>query len=631
MKKLRRLALTRIHADSTLRHQHWTASGGWQRRIASAVAQYFILPISLIVISAAIATLGVCLAAGLQAARVNVFHLVIAIISTVIAFSHAGWVLRELTVSRRLAVASTLPDSDSEYLSSRIRSSMAKTLAFLAGSLFLGSGIAFGADLNTFETIQVLLLSLLLWMMVSSLSIIIPAFLPMIIRQEFASSMAGLLMLLFVSAGAVAAFGMARQGTLISAALFSLPTGWPILIIKYSVILKKQEFWWLLAPAGVVTLLAPLSYSRLLFRYRIQEFTYEPGSLAIAEFCSIYDRETVVAANSGRLSQSPSSNTIDWLRNPRQRLIPWFNLAAEDEPSEELTPDKAITRIRKSGLTTRFEWPSAGLIERSAAKILRSEELLTADILSAGRPQWSQGMAKALVPATAAVILVVVISSLIHQKFAIICGHLGLAGVVGVLVGSRWAWLWKSGNGDACAALALLPVDGQHVTRAVMVLGAIRSTLIFPFTLGVVIAVTWGHHGQFNLTDSALLSAKISLIVLAVHQWWFLTGHPCTSSHTIRKIILGIVLAIAAAGSSIIGVCLLLMSSGHETWTTIGAGLLFGTGWLAQRIHHRNVLKLPTDFVLNRPSQMATTHRQQKSRHTERVPTFWPRPAEFRP
>jgi hypothetical protein len=56
-------------------------------------------------------------------------------------------------------------------------------------------------------------------------------------------------------------------------------------------------------------------------------------------------------------------------------------------------------------------------------------------------------------------------------------------------------------------------------------------------------------------------------------------------------------------------------------------GLLFGSGWVTQRIQRQRVLHSPTDFVVQMQAQSATAQRQQRQRsHSSQGPIFWPRP-----
>jgi len=55
-------------------------------------------------------------------------------------------------------------------------------------------------------------------------------------------------------------------------------------MIKHGVMFKQPEYSLLLIPAGCFLMFAAVSWLRLLSRYRIQELSYEPGSLANAEF-----------------------------------------------------------------------------------------------------------------------------------------------------------------------------------------------------------------------------------------------------------------------------------------------------------------------------------------------------------
>ncbi len=635
MKKLRRAALSRIRADAVFLRQHWTDTGGWKRRILVVISWYVVLPVSAILVGSLVAALGALLGSGNVAPDpVDAYHLVIAGIATFIAFAHAFGILRELIGARSLAVASVLPDSDRSYATGRLVKSLQKTSLFLAGALLQGGGIAFGAELNVAETVQVILLSILLWAVVASLSVILSAFLPVLARQEVVAALPALVILLVFSAAALVSFGFARQTTLIFATLAALPTGWPILMIKYGVILKQPQYWLLLIPTGCFLMFAAFSWFRLLARYRIQEFSYEPGSLAIAEF-QLADRissndRTLPKSSAAEPGHAPDrsqpADTTSWLRDHKRRLKKWFNLPGSEESSAELTRDQAIARIYESGLTKRFAWTDSGFIERAMARILGDDELLSADILSRGEPKWSVAMTKALVPAAAAVMVVVLVALIFDRKIAVISGHVALGGVIGTFAGSRLASQWRSNSGEFCSALAVLPIDARRVSRMLMTLGAIRSVLIFPLALGVALAITWGHGGQFKVIGSAIFGTKAVFVLFLFHQWWFLIMQPYAHSRSIVRTILDVLLAILVIGSMIAGVCLMLASGRDETWSTIAAGLAFGGGWIAQAMQRRRILNSPTDFVVQMQTQKTTAQRENKQ--PGRVPTFWPKPVE---
>tara|TARA_R110002072_G_scaffold287242_2_gene452735 strand:- start:85317 stop:87137 length:1821 start_codon:yes stop_codon:yes gene_type:complete len=594
---------------------------------------YAVLPISAILIGALVACLGAAMGSANLTAE---YQLVSTVVSTVISAAHIGWVLRELIGSRSLAVASVIPDPDRSYAAGRLVSSLKKTLVFLVGALLLGGGMAFGAELNLVETVQVVLLSILLWAMVASLSVFVPACLPVFARPAMTGVITGSATLVVFTGAMLASFGVVRQEVLVHTALVSLPTGWPILMIKYGVILKQPEYWLLLIPAGGVVLLAVYSWFRLLARYRIQEFSYEAGSLAIAEFRSVSERAVAVehvrtlwpetGFENGSERTQPA-DTSSWLKDVNRRFRRWLKFPESDVASEDLPREQVIARIRESGFTKKFAWSEAGFVERATAKILRDDELLSAEILSCAEPKWSVALTRSLVPASAAVMLVVVAALVIDRKIAVISGHVGLGGLIGVFAGSRMAVQWRSGSGEFCSSLALLPIDAKHVSRVLMTLGAIRSVLIFPLAVGVVMAITWGHSGRVEVLNSAVFGAKAALILFMIHQWWFLIMQPCSHSRSVLMTACDLIAALTVVGGAIAGVCLLLMSGLSEFWSAAGAGLLFSSGWIAQKIQRRRVQHSPTDFVVQMQTQAATAQRQQRQRsHSSQVPIFWPRP-----
>jgi hypothetical protein len=636
MKKLRRAVLSRIRDDTVLSRQHWTATGGWKRRILAFISWYVVLPVSGVLIGALVAALGALLGSGdVDPAPVDSYQLAIGGLATFIAFAHAFGILRELIGARSLAVASVLPDSDRSYATGRLVKSLQKTSLFLAGALLHGGGIAFGAELNVADTAQVMLLSILLWAMVASLSVILSAFLPVLARQEVVAALPALVILLVLSAAALVSFGFARQETIIFATLAALPTGWPILMIKYGVMLKQPEYWLLLIPAGCLLMFAAFSWFRLLSRYRIQEFSYEPGSLAIAEFQlaenqASTNEQTVLQSSDGDLAdatgQLQPTDTSSWLRNCNRRLKRWLKLPGAEEPVAELTPDQAIARIHESGLTKRFAWTESGFVERALARILGDEELLSADILSCGEPKWSAAMTKSLVPAAAAVMMVVLAALVFDRKIAVISGHVALGGMIGTFAGSKLVSQWRSNSGEFCSALAILPIDAPRVSRMLMTLGAIRSILISPMAFGVALAITWGHSGRIEVIESAIFGAKAVFVLFLLHQWWFLIMQPYAHSKSVMRTIVDVVLGILVIGAMIAGICLMLTSGRDETLSTLAAGLAFGGGWIAQTVQRRRLLNSPTDFVVQMQTQKTTAQRQNKQ--PGRVPTFWPKPVE---
>jgi hypothetical protein len=357
--------------------------------------------------------------------------------------------------------------------------------------------------------------------------------------------------------------------------------------------------------------------------------------MAIAEFDlvqnSISDVEESVPhaseASFESTSESPP-NARSWLRIQNPLIRRWLSIPDPEESSVELTRDESIARICESGLTKRFAWSESGFIERAMARILGDDELLAADILSTGEPKWSVAMTRTLVPASAAVMLVVLAALLIDRKIAVISGHVVLGGLIGTFAGSRLASQWRSDSGEMCSALALLPIDAGRVSRMLMTLGAIRSLLIFPLAAGVVMAITWGRSGRVEVLDSAIFGGKAVLVLFMIHQWWFLIMQPFSHSKSVVKSIGDIFAAILIIGEVIAGVCMLLMSGRSEIWSMAGAGLMFGGGWLVQNIQRRRILTSPTDFVLQMQTQRVAVQRQQQSKQTRRVPTFWPRPVE---
>lgn len=448
-----------------------------------------------------------------------------------------------------------------------------------------------------------------------------------------AAALPSLMILLILTAAALASFGFARQTTIIFATLAALSTGWPILMIKHGVMLKQPAYWLLLIPAGCCLMFAAISWFRLLSRYRIQEFSYESGSLANAEF-QLAENQT--SANEITLPQSSDAdhrdvpdrsqpaNTSGWLRECNRRLKRWLTLPGSEGSATELTRDQAVAPIHENGLTKRFAWTECGFIERSMVRILGDDELLSADILSCEEPKWSIAMTKSLVPAAAAVMMIVVAALVFDRKIVVISGYAALGGMIGTFAGSKLVSQWRSNSGEFCSALAVLPIDTQRVSRMLMTLGAIRSILILPLAVGVALAITWKHSGKIEVIDSVIFGAKAVFVLFLLHQWRFLIMQSYAHSKSVTRTILDVLLAI---GAMITGICLMLISGRDEIWSTVAAGLAFGGGLIAQTVQRRRVLNSPTDFVVQIQTQKTTAQWQQNNQPC-RVPTFWPKLVE---
>ncbi|MDA0283072.1 MAG: hypothetical protein O3B86_06930 [Planctomycetota bacterium] len=636
MKNFRRCALARIQSVSSLNRQYWMATGGWRRRIRDGIGWYFFVPLFAILLGAMCAGFGLVLFGDvLQPEQRDAYALIAVGMLTLISLMHAWSVLRELIGSRSLAIASVMPVSDRKYVSRCLGSSLKKSLLLLACVLFLSGGIAFGEESGLPETCQILLVASLLWVEVAAFSVIVPAFCPAIIRPNVIAWLTGFTMLLATVAFTSIGLGIADEAAIRFATMVILPTGWPILLIKYGLILEQPEFWWLLVPIGFSVLGAAAGYSRLLHRYHVFEFDYQSGSLAIAEFQSAADREPPVGS---RLATSPNSQTdvtsnqsdrtktAAWIQDCVQKIKSRLNLQVSSGASEELTREQAIARIRECHLTRRLDWSAAGIVERAAASMLSDDEQLSAEILSIGSPRWSWALVRSLVPATTAIIILVAVAGLLGRQAAVFSGHIGIAAIAGTLAGGRWAAMWKSSNGEACSVIAFLPIDSRCVARIAMALGAVRSVLIFPFAAGVILAISFGMGGALSFFECVLFGAKAVLILAAAHQWWFFSMQPYTCTQSIWKSIPESSVAIIVLLSAISGLILLLLSGRSEILAIAGSGLLFGTGWCAQRIHHFRVLKSPTDFVVHRPSQQITGWRTTSDGHKWRGPSSWPRP-----
>lgn len=626
MKTLRQLSLSRIRADPVLSRRYSLATGGWQRRLLRSLGSWIVLPASALLIGVLVALLGALMGGGVQKAPPGVYYLVIAGISLVIAITHAGWVLRELIRSRSLAVISVLPVSDQDFVSDRVFSSLLKTLLFLAGTLLLGAGISLGAETNAVETVQILLLSTLLWAMMAALSVIVPAFLPVVYRQEFTSAALGFFMLVAAGGVVLTEIGFFPPGLLVHTALIVLPTGWPVLMIEYGVMQKVPEAWWLLFPTGCVLTLAVAGYLRLLNRYQIQEFASEPGSLAAARFGS-FPRHQPETPKQDVSSGRPVERR-NWWRTARQRLRRWLQLPDESEHTEDLSREQAIARVREFGLTRRFDWSSSGLVERVLARLLTDEELTTAELLAASVPQWSKGLAWPLGAATAAIALVVAFAITVNPKIAMISGHIGFFGIFGVLAGNGLAAIWRSHDGESCALLALEPIDFQRLSRISMTIGAVRGVVVFPFVTAVALIIFWGHDGQIALMESALAGARVALIFTALHQWAPLFLLPYSYSKSVGQTLRDIVAGVLIGLSAIAGGCLVLLSGDSEILAVTGAGLLFGTGRLVLYVHQRRVLTAPADFVVQTSANHTVLQNQQSRNRPSDGPVFWPRPVE---
>lgn len=585
-KPIRKLALARITSSPVLKRQYWLARGGWRYYalwIAASVG-IVLIPVLLMVVPAMGGwQLTECRdrASGLASITLAAFA------TGVVGLLHGSWLRRELTRSTSVALLGQLPISDLQYLRNRSIMAIGTTLIFLVVSLSYVAGILMSQQLTTAEISSLIGLAIVEWLVVASLTILLPVWAPQLARPEVVGGVF-VVTIAFAFGGTVAWMVGALQLPALEAVLDLLlvvtPTGWPLLMMLDGVLNPRPGIWWMAVPTGITVLAAAASYVWLERRYVIGEIQIENGQLGLA-----------IGEKDWQLIQTQDEADTP---TPFEQVLRRLRLLTPREDGAELSVAEATDRVRTANFLERDQWLSAGFVERLVASLLTERERQVADVLTGGRPAWTKSLMISTTTALGMLGVVLLIDQALQMRLIAMGGHFAFFGLMATLSGTWRGAIWKASNGHMCASMALLPISHAEAERLAIVLGAVRGLCLLPFAIGMTVLITFGLTGRPEFVMSTYIAAKAVLTFVALHQWWFIpvqlnVASPFPSWAWFTDLLVGgvcVVLCLAGAAG-------LFIAGQSEIWCLVASGVLFGSGWIAQRFQRHRIQNTPTDFV----------------------------------
>ncbi|MDA1250457.1 MAG: hypothetical protein O2820_14665 [Planctomycetota bacterium] len=615
-KSIRRAAPARIFASTAWTRQYRKTRGGWQYYVLIALGILF-LPILLCVGFIGFPAAGGYLFAVEDEGVRGVISIVAALVSAVVTFGHGGWLLRELVSSRSLAVATQLPIGDGEFLANRTRFSLRATFAFLVVLSSFFAAAAFGLKVGPAKAAMVAGLALIQWSLVASLAIIIPSWFPKMARAEAVGGMVSVGVMVIMASIVLGNMNILQLEAVRLVALSVLPTGWVFLLLEFGILGEVAITAWLFVPVVLTIYAATRAYARMKTVYHPWEITLDSEFFARATLKAPTDdagEDDLAAA----LPESDLKTDIRVTR--RKRIIRFFRDWAgfvPDQKEVELSRGEASALVRSREFLEPYSWPNGGLIERMVGSILTEREQRIAELMSGGRPEWSRRTLMDMGLGCLGLALIVVSQELFGIRILMMSWHVGL---FVLFMGLRRSWpgiILKCSTGHTASLMGLVPITYREMSRAIMVLGTVRAMIYAPFAVAVCVAGVAGLQGGFDWVQALFIASKAVLMIVAIHQWWFIGLQPHQSSKTVLAQIGEGLLFVPVLIVGIGGGCGMLAAGSSELWSMGGAALMFGAGWFAQRWQNKRVLKQPIDFITLRSNhfqlQMQAQQRKEPS------------------
>lgn len=604
---VRTQVMARIKASPTLKRDHWRANGGWQAIGLLAfglLVMVTLVPVLLLALPFLAGT-SIVQRADDPGFRKGI-ELLVAALSMAVSIGHAGWLMRELTASRSVAIFSHLPISDAIFLRNRCRYSLLLTLTFLIPCTAFSAGVWYASKLTPADSWIVFGLGLSTWLTVVAFSLIVPGWIPRLSQPTGIAGIVGSAILAVVLGAISGVMKLVPFNAVAGTALLLLPTGWPILMVEEVVFRNDSRVWWLLIPMSISIVAAWFAWRRMSDRYVIHEIEHVDGGIGEvvlqrpnAGVEVDFEPENADKARSAiqiELDESPSitARFRRWIVGDRPQELP-----------TELTEAEAADKVRSCDFLTAFDWEKCGPIERFVGMLLNDRERCLAELLVAGDPAWSWRAALVLGGCSAASMFVFVVDQQFNTNLlGVVTIFIGIYIGVGFMERSWPACVWKARSGHSCSLTGFLPVNHADLNRIAMVLGAVRSAVIFPFVTGLALLTFYDLTGRIELLQSVYIGLKGSLIVVALHLTCFFDLLPYALTTGLVSRFLSFLGRLAVL-LVIIAACFGLFIAGEsEIQSLIASAVIFGGGWVARRNHHRRLLRHATDLVVLRQNEL---------------------------
>lgn len=556
------------------------------------------------------------------------------LIASSMALGHARWLLQEIVASRALAIVSQLPIADAEFLSHRLRRMLFMSLTSLAATLAYFFGIAVGARLPLGRSLVTVGLGLIEWLIIISVAVVVPAYFPFMQRPRVVRMLWGVTLISLVGGVIAGMRELLPIETVVSWLLGVIPTGWPLLMVAYGVMTPGRAIWFFLVPIAVLLVLGMLAVQRMKAKYRLLEINFSEGTFASAVLQTNADplqlptfaideqnEQTEVTLvdddptnDGGSFSDTLSNEDEVAPRRPSKIAWRWFqSRAAESEPVlVERDAEACRELIRSRAFLEADPWPQSGWFESSFLNIVDDRERHVAELSVGNRADWSPRSKKVVFPFVM-LGLTALANGAIKQMVPLLGFLIAISWIITVGTRSWPSIVWKSKSGQQVSIAALLPIKPHEIMRLSIKLGIVRAGYLAPFIFGVAATAIFGARGRWDFARAFMFTAKIVLLVVAVHQWSMISTLPTTSSRNWRQqfryVVVTTLCFLGAMGSGIA----LLAAGRSEIRSLVAAMLLIGSGWLAQWFEQLAINRGPVDFVTTSESDAFKNRREHET------------------
>ena len=542
-----------------------------------------------------------CLAAGIALAA---------------ALAHASWLIQELLCSKSLAIVSQLPIGDEQFVFLRSRRLIMALILFgvVVMSFFAGIIAHVARPPWTLLGLKLVGLAGVEWIIVSSLTFIVLGYFPRVATPGVIAKFVGWGGLTF--ALAIMGRNVINLEKALDVLLLIVPTGWPLLMLKYGLLEPEPRIWLLLLGVAAMVGLAWMAFTHLRSKYHIAEISFSEGPLATAVLAKQFQDESSfdaeLAVQDSSLSDEPVENKASSEIPLIRRIVDWLTFAKKEGQVVEISAEAAREKIRSRDFLLPRDWSRAGWIERTSARIFSDRESFLVELLTGGEPRWSYRLAVICIETLAGLFILYALSRVFGRGILSMSGHLALAAIIGIFRGAWPAALWRNKAGSVCSIAGALPIRVTEFNRLSMVLGVARVTMLLPMVLGLSILAIYGVRGKWDLVVGSSYGLKAALILISLHQWWPLAVLPASSTRTWWRIlgdVGGAVILVMVWLASLVG---LFIAGQSELWSLVAASGLLGTGWLFHSWIQRQFQKQPFDFVTTlRSDQQVRTQQVQ--------------------
>lgn len=579
-RRLRQMARQRIQSSAVLRREYRRmrrAHRDWNWLVLLIVLPFLVWAA---VIFLSVPIIVARLAMELPNGREIVLGL-LSVLACLIAWLLGCLFVQPLRKSRELAILTVLPLADTDLVRRQShRVAATSLLALLLGEIFFVA-LAVNMRMPWGDAAACAALGVLHWLVILALAYFLAAALPRWMDATLAVAMlTGLSFIPMVALSVPPAMMPWREFA--KACYLLTPPGWVNGALHLGLIERSPMAWWLLAPAGVFVMSAPLAVAWVRRRYVIREVLFHEQATAEVVLEDAAAWESAVRAGP-----------------PEERFGRWLSGGAVAEDDAPLDAATARQRVLSGDFLRERDWQAAGPVERAVAARLTPRERMIAEFLSGEAARWSRSLRRMAITAAVVALLVV----LLPRGLNVIAVYGGFGLAMQSFVGTWPAAIWKSAAGRRSPAFAHVPLGYREVLRVVMVTAAVRGLFFLPLTAAVGIAFWAGFFGG-ELTQGLLFGLKLVVVYIALH---YMGGtYFASARHDSRGLLRKLLTALYGCA---LGMAVLLSAGAFlaplpQTYVaSLAAPALFGLCWFIARYDEWSLLTKPIDLVADAAQQ----------------------------